>query len=233
MKTKLTKSIAAVLALSMIFGSITVFASTKEKEPNITVERISRDEYLAAYAEQNDITIEEANIIDIENTEESIEKEQQKFSRQKNSEQKSLSLRATDYVIYKLDWDEGYDDFKSEFAARIHAKVQVYWVSGYGQYQIVTNITNKTVSLNGTGSTDLERDIITAEIEDGRDEYSNNIRFLFSGTLIHEISSTVSSSLSADIEFAGFNLTTSTSGTTYCRKVVDYDEDINSNSVLV
>lgn len=233
MKTKLTKSIAAVLALSMIFGSITVFASTKEKEPNITVERISRDEYLAAYAEQNDITIEEANIIDIENTEESIEKEQQKFSRQKNSEQKSLSLRATDYVIYKLDWDEGYDDFQSEFAARIHAKVQVYWVSGYGQYQIVTNITNKTVSLNGTGSTDLERDIITAEIEDGRDEYSNNIRFLFSGTLIHEISSTVSSSLSADIEFAGFNLTTSTSGTTYCRKVVDYDEDINSNSVLV
>ena len=122
MKTKLTKSIAAVLALSMIFGSITVFASTKEKEPNITVERISRDEYLAAYAEQNDITIEEANIIDIENTEESIEKEQQKFSRQKNSEQKSLSLRATDYVIYKLDWDEGYDDFQSEFAAMGNTK---------------------------------------------------------------------------------------------------------------
>lgn len=232
MKTKLTKYIATVLALSTLFCNINVFASTKEQAPNISVERISRNEYLSNYAEENGITIEEANIIDAQNTQESFEKEQQKFANLKSSDQESLSLRATDYVIYKLEWDEGHGDFQSDFAARIHAKVQVYWVSGYGQYQIVTNITNKTVSLEGTGSTDLERDIITAEIEDGRDEYSNNIRFLFSGTLIHEISSTVSSSLSADIDVAGFSLTTSTSGTTYCRKVVDYDEDINSNSVL-
>lgn len=72
-----------------------------------------------------------------------------------------------------------------------------------------------------------------AEIEDGRDDYSNTIRFLFSGTLTHEFTTTLSAGLSADIKLAGFDISASSSGTTYCRKVVDYDTDINSNSVLV
>lgn len=35
-----------------------------------------------------------------------------------------------------------------------------------------------------------------------------------------------------EMEFAGFDISASSSGATYCRNVVNYDTDIHSNSVL-
>lgn len=222
-----------ITALMIMSIGVPAYAAEKSHMPEVTVEKITREEYLQLYADEYHVSMEEARKIDAQNTIESLKKEQTKALLTKNIDKNDVALKSTEYVIYRVSWDEGHGSFKSHFEGRIHAKVQAYNVSGYGQYQIVTDILNKTVSLEGSADANkVEKEILSVEIEDGRDGYSNEIRFMFSGTLVHEYTSEISAGLSADIELAGFDITASISGTTYCRKVVDYNTRINSNSVL-
>lgn len=219
---KLSKKCFVVIALTFVMMNFTIATAINEPDkemPQIKFTEISRDEYLTIVAEEEGITIEEADRLDRMEKQESYKREAERYSTDDTmtlSEDQPTLLADVEKYVHGLEEIEiGSRSFNSTLSVSFVAKAHMYTVSSIGSYIRFTDVRSVSADLTGEGTPMFDENSVVAQIVK-EETHGNWLEVLVDGIAIHELelSEELSADARAELGEIGFGVSAS-SGANY------------------